>query len=102
MGSLTAGTIMEILGEGLGAQRARARTLGRLWIWIRVWVPAVFAVLSFGPRSCLGICFLMAQSVPREPVCKLFSLQRSLAVTVRQDGFCAVLPGRGPALPLGS
>lgn len=66
MGSLTAGTIMEILWEGLVvAQRGRARTLGRRWIWFRVWVPAVFAVLSLGPRSCLGICFLTAQSVPR-------------------------------------
>lgn len=77
-------------GDLVGVQRGWARTLGRHWIWIRVWVPAVFAVLSLGPMSGLGICFLTAQSVSAS-----CPPSRGLPVSL----FVRMVSGRGPALP---
>lgn len=48
---------------------------------------SIIAVLSLGPRSILCICFLMAQSVLRQSVRKLLSLQRPHSVTVSSGWF---------------
>lgn len=56
--------------------------------------PSSIAVLSLGPGSSVCICFLTAR-VCRDSLSASCSPSGGLSVTVRQDGFCAVLPVRG-------